>query len=43
VGYRHSATAPSGERVAAPFGVYAEIDRPGRIARGDRVVVREAS
>jgi uncharacterized protein YcbX len=42
VGYRPRATAPGGARVAAPFGVYAEVDRPGRIALGDRVVVRAA-
>ena len=43
VGYRTPATAPSGARMAAPFGVYAEVDRPGRIALGDRVVVRGAA
>jgi uncharacterized protein len=43
VGYRPRATTPSGERLAAPFGVYAEVERPGRVSVGDRVVVRDAA
>jgi uncharacterized protein YcbX len=42
VAYRPPATGPNGERVPAPFGVYAEVDRPGRIAVGDRVIVQSA-
>jgi uncharacterized protein YcbX len=43
VGYRPPATAPGGERAPAPFGVYAEVERPGSIALGDPVVVRKAA
>lgn len=36
VGYRAAIPEPgSGDTVDAPFGVYAEVERPGRIAAGD--------
>jgi uncharacterized protein YcbX len=38
VGYRAAIPAPgTGEPVEAPFGVYAQVERGGRIAAGDRV------
>jgi hypothetical protein len=43
VGYRAPETGPRGERVPAPFGVYAEVDRPGRIAIGEPVLMCEVA
>jgi uncharacterized protein YcbX len=37
--YRDPLPGPDGEPVAAPFGVYAEVERPGTIATGDEVTL----
>jgi hypothetical protein len=36
--YRPFLTWSDGNRVKMPFGIYADVDRPRRIAVGDRVV-----
>jgi hypothetical protein len=37
VGYRPPVERAGEEPVRAPFGVYAEVEQPGRIAAGDAV------